>query len=60
MNLIAVVIGWELGTLSKAFEMIFPFLLAVIVCAIFVYLLFFVLVSKRLFQAFWASIEDEE
>jgi hypothetical protein len=60
MNLSAVVIGLELGFFNKAFEMLFPFSVALVVCAVSVYLLFLVVVGTRLFQAFWASIEDED
>jgi hypothetical protein len=60
MKTIIVVIGLGLGFLSKAFEMLFPFSTALIVSAIIVYLLFFVIVFNRLFQTFWASIEDED
>lgn len=60
MKNIIVVIGLGLGLLSKAFEMLFPFSTAFAVSAILVYLLFFVIVFQRLFQAFWASIEDED
>lgn len=57
MKIIGVVI--ELGVLSKVFEMFFPFPVAIAISAILVYLMFFVIVLKRLFITFWASIEDE-
>jgi Trk-type K+ transport system membrane component len=59
MKIIGVVIELELGFLSQVFKMIWPFLTAVIISAAIVYLLGFVIAFKRLFQAFWASIEDE-
>jgi Trk-type K+ transport system membrane component len=59
MKIIGVVIELELGFLSQSFKMILPFLMAVVISTTIIYLLFFVRVCKRLFQAFWASIEDE-
>lgn len=60
MYFITVVIGWKLGFLSQAFTMFFPFSIAIIATIIGVYLFFLIVVSTRLFQSFWASIEDED
>jgi hypothetical protein len=60
MNFITVVIGWKLGLLSQALPMLFSFSIAIIASIIGVYLFFLIVVSTRLFQSFWASIEDED
>jgi hypothetical protein len=60
MNFITVAIGWKLGFLSQAFTMLFSFSIAIIASIIGVYLFFLIVVSTRLFQSFWASIEDED
>jgi hypothetical protein len=60
MNFIAVVIGWEVGFVGQTFTMFFPFSLAIIATLIGVYIFFLIVVSTRLFQSFWASIEEED
>jgi hypothetical protein len=60
MNFIAVVIGWKVGFVGQTFTMLFPFSIAIIATLIGVYLFFLIVVSTRLFQSFWASIEDED
>jgi|GEM_PF-6186667 len=48
--------GWS----SDVFRIIFPVSVVIGVSAIVLYLLQLVVVTTRLFQAFWASLEDEE
>lgn len=60
MNFITVVLGWELGFLAQAFKMLFSLSIAIISSLIGAYLFFLIVVSTRLFQSFWASIEDED
>ncbi len=48
------------GWLSDVFKIIFPVLVVIGVSAIILYLLKLVVVATRLFQAFWASLEDED
>lgn len=49
-----------MGFLSQVSTMLFPFSIAIIATIIGVYLFFLIVISTRLFQAFWASIEDED
>ena len=60
MNFITIVIGWKLGFLSQAFTMFLPYSIAIIATLIGVYLFSLIVVSTRLFEAFWVSIEDED
>jgi tellurite resistance protein TehA-like permease len=46
--------------LSEIFKIIFPVLIVIGISTIILYLLKLVIVAIRLFQAFWASLEDED
>jgi hypothetical protein len=60
MKFINFVIGWKLGFSSQVSTMFFSFSIAILASLIGAYLFFIIVVSTRLFQSFWASIEDED
>ncbi len=60
MNFIITSTLFEWGWLSDVFKIIFPVLVVIGVSTIILYLLKLVVVATRLFQAFWASLEDED
>jgi hypothetical protein len=49
--------GWES---NNFFKIIFDFSLIIVGIAIVIYLLKLVFITIRLFQGFWASLEDED
>lgn len=48
---------WEL---NNFFKIIFDFSLIIVAIAIVIYLLKLIVITIRLFQGFWASLEDED
>ena len=60
MNFMTTSIVFNLGWFSDVFQNMFPVLIVIGVGAIILYLLKLVVVVTRLFQAFWASLEDED
>ena len=59
-NLITVLIGFDWGFLSIFFKILFLSLLVILFSAIILYFWKLVVIVRRLFQLFWASIEDED
>ncbi len=59
-NLITVLIGFDWRLSSIFFKIIFLTLVVILLSAIILYLWKLVVIIRRLFQLFWASIEDED
>lgn len=59
-NLITVLIGFDLGLSSIFLKIIFLSLVVIGFSAIILYLWKLVVIVRRLFQLFWASLEDED